>query len=263
MNIHYKIHKNKKDVYIVFLHGLGGNMHAWNDIVKIILNYGYSICTIDLRGHGKSFRPKNIDKYQLHYFADDIHHIITKEKINKFIIVGHCFGGVVSSIYQYKYKSAKAAVFIGSTHKSPLRLKVISPFLTLINYFLSNYLPNKSLLNRRDFKKFINTSDYSAKRIISDILDTSPRSYSAIFYQFNQYNGEKILPYIKIPTLIITGEKDTVFYTKYGKRINELIKKSQLVTVPKANHILVINNAHTVSQLILNFINNLDKKIFD
>ncbi len=58
MKINYKIHKNKNDLYLVFLHGLGGNLYAWNEIRTIMHKKNYSTLAIDLRGHGESFRPK-------------------------------------------------------------------------------------------------------------------------------------------------------------------------------------------------------------
>jgi len=260
MKINYKIHKNKNDLYLVFLHGLGGNLYAWNEIRTIMHKKNYSTLAIDLRGHGESFRPKKINDYKLEYFADDINKIIKKEKIKKFVIIGHCFGGVIASIYQNKYKKAKGAILIASTYKSPKRLKAIIPVLGLFNYFLSNYLPDKNLYNRKSFDDFINTGDYNPKRIFTDILNTSPKSYSATFYQFNKYNGEKILPKINIPVLIISGENDTIFNLKYAEKIAKLIKKSKLEIIEHTNHILIINYPQKITKLIIKFLNGLLKK---
>ena len=257
IKLNYDYHKDNKTFTLIFLHGLGGNLYAWNKIRDQLHNKNYSTIGIDLRGHGNSERPKKLDDYKLELFADDIHKIIKKEEINKFILVGHCFGGVVSAIYQDKFKDAAGTIFIGTTDRSPKRLKLLHPIMYIINNFLLNFLSDKNYCDRKHFDNFINTSDFDIKRIFSDIANTSPKSYSATFYQFSKYNGEKILPNINIPVLIIYGQKDRVFYTKYARRLHKLINNSKLVEIPQANHILIISQPKKVAKEIDKFCSNI------
>jgi len=240
MKINYSYNKKGKQPTIIFLHGLGGNLHAWDPITTILNKRGFSTLSIDLRGHGKSERAIEPQEYKIDNFVNDIDKLIIKLKIDNFIVVGHCFGGVVASVYQYKYKKAKLLIMIGSTHKAPKRMRLLYPFMFIANHFILKYIPSEHADERLDFSKFIGTGDYNLLRIASDIKHTSIKSYSATFYQFNNYNGEDILKSIKIPILIISGKKDLVFTDKYAYRICELAKDATNVKIKHANHIMII-----------------------
>ena len=106
--INYDISKKESDSYLVFIHGVGGDLAAWKKERNLFHKKGYSTIAIDLRGHGKSGRPKLLKDYNLKFFARDIQTVLKHEKIKDFSIVGHCFGGMVTMIFHKLYpKKAK------------------------------------------------------------------------------------------------------------------------------------------------------------
>ena len=46
------------------------------------------------------------------------------------------------------------------------------------------------------------------------------------------------LPFIKVPTIIIWGDKDQSVPVENARLINEKIKKSKLIIIPGADHLL-------------------------
>ena len=53
----------------------------WRNERVFLHKKGISTIAVDLRGHGKSGRPKLLGDYNIEKFAGDIHSIIKKEKI--------------------------------------------------------------------------------------------------------------------------------------------------------------------------------------
>ena len=61
----------------------------------ILLNYfeekkfkdQYNILTFDLRGHGNSWKPKNLEDYEIKKFAEDFFELVSFLKIKKFILI--------------------------------------------------------------------------------------------------------------------------------------------------------------------------------
>ena len=164
INYLYKNDNVTKKITFVFLHGLGGNLYAWKDYFSLFNKRGYATLAIDLRGHGLSKRADKPQQYDLEIFARDVKKILDKEKIKNFVLVGHCFGGVIASIFQKKYKSAKALILISATSKAPTRLKIVEPILGLLNRF-HEYLPEDKIVNRTDYSEYIGTTDYDINRI--------------------------------------------------------------------------------------------------
>ncbi|KKS18696.1 MAG: hypothetical protein UU77_C0070G0001, partial [candidate division WWE3 bacterium GW2011_GWC1_41_7] len=59
---------------------------------------------------------------------------------------------------------------------------------------------------------------------------------------------------IKKPTLIIEGLNDKVFPPEVARKLNKNIIKSKLVLIPKANHIIVINNPKEIVKELITFL---------
>ena len=88
---------------IIFIHGLSGSSSAWM-LYEKKLNKMYNIISLDLRGHGKSFRPKKLKDYSIRLFSNDIYNLAKKEKLSKFILVSHSFGNLITLDFAKKHQ---------------------------------------------------------------------------------------------------------------------------------------------------------------
>lgn len=245
---------------IIFLHGLGGNLRAWDTQLSYFQKKGYQTITFDLRGHGLSGRPKDIKDYSIEKFAEDIVTFLKIYPQKKVTIVGHCFGGiVVLKIVKYMKIKPKAIILV-STSTNPLQshqfLYKYSKFLRPIaSVFLKFPLPIGQI-KQVSFEKFSGTSDWNPQRIFSDIFHTTLQSYLATFsYEITVNVGQ--LEYITCPTLIIHGVKDSIFPVSAAYRLHQDIKQSKLVIFRTANHIIPFNNPTELSSNIETFLDNL------
>lgn len=77
---------------LIFIHGWSCDSRYWYNQIEQF-SEKYQVITIDLAGHGNS--SANRDNYTMLAFAEDIKSVITKNKINKAILIGHSMGGGV------------------------------------------------------------------------------------------------------------------------------------------------------------------------
>lgn len=240
--------------FLILLHGLGGDYGAWKTERKFFHKNNISTIAIDLRGHGLSGRPARRKDYKLENFAKDVLGIIKKEKVKNFTLVGHCFGGIVAILFHKITKIAKSYVLVNTTYKAPQLPKFAS--IKMIKYFnrLLEYTAAGGHKAHVDFSRFIGTKDFDIGRICSDISHTSLKSWLFSFEKTLKFSGSQILKEIKKPVLVIGGEKDRIFNTDIAKKINQLVEKSRLRIIPRANHITVINNPDFLGKEILEFI---------
>ncbi len=258
-HINYSIKRLKSEQFLVFIHGAGGDLTAWNSEVNFFQDKGYSTLAIDLRGHGLSDRPSRLDDYHLDNFARDIKAVLDKEKVTDFVIIAHCFGGMVTMEFQKLYPNIAAKyILIDTTSKAPQRLKAVrllgSPILPIFNFLLQTRFLDRTNFNHVDFDKFIGTGDLNVERIYSDISHTTFRSWLFTYQHIAQFDGREALKNINVPVLIIHGEDDKVFGIHKAVEINGLVDKSILDIIPQANHIIVINNSDILSEKIYNFL---------
>jgi len=252
--INYDKHQNEIDHWLVFIHGVGGSLNAWDKERNFFHKKGYSTLAIDLRGHGSSERPNKFEEYTLNNFVKDINKIITYEKISKFTLIGHCFGGMLSIIFHHLFPNkASSYVLIDTTYKSPMineKLKS-SNIMKWAHKILNGINGAPGVAN---FKQFEGTGDYNMRRIYSDITNTTLKSWVFTLENIGSYDGIEILKKITQPVLIIHGEKDKIFPIDKAYKIDSLVKNSILSIIPNTNHIIVINNPAAINKSILRFI---------
>ncbi len=255
--IYYHKTEKDKDRWLIFLHGFGGDLTAWQKERAYFTEGGLSTIAMDLRGHGLSERSNNKDFYKLGNFAKDVVALIEIEKLKNVVVIGHCFGGMVATYFQTQFpKISRALILVDTSFKPPF----ISPhgvsqvLLKHLFDLLVKIAPNINLHGHADFDQFVGTPDINLKRIFSDILHTSLKSYFLLCDQLIELDLKQLLSKIDVPTLIIEGAKDTIFPPDVAKYLNLRIKKSELDIIEGANHILVLNNPKQLEESIERFL---------
>src|SRR5688500_14197044 len=84
---------------IIALHGLGGSLYSWRELVGKIPNH--QLILIDFRGAGKS--PKLLDKrYSTHDQAELIYQYIREKNLKNLTLMGNSYGGAVALLVAIK-----------------------------------------------------------------------------------------------------------------------------------------------------------------
>lgn len=250
---------------IVLLHGAGGDHLAWRVQYPALHAAGYSTLAIDLRGHGYSDRPVRAADYALERVAADVYEVLQALEIDDFIIVGHCFGGMVATMFHQAHPDlSKGYLLLDTAAKAPGLPAWVArnaPWALNATGKLLEFLPGeRRRLLHADMQAFRGTSDIEPLRLLSDAEHTTLRSWMLIYRGIAQYDGVEALKTMYQPVWVVVGEEDTVFTVEDSKYIQQHVPGSKLITVPGANHIIVVNNPDTVEKLILNFI--ADQAIF-
>jgi len=259
-NITYDIYygKNKKN-FLIFVHGVGSNLESWKEIRLFFHKLGIPTIALDLRGHGKSDRPKSLENYDLKNFARDIKEIMNKEHISNPILIGHSMGGMVVLTFHELYPNlAKEYIIISSSYKTPKKLRKIFKKIASLIVFLNKKLTSinpPSIAEYGPRNPFFSHNDVHIGRIFRDMKKTSFKSWLFSLENINKFNETGILKTILKPVLILSGGKDNIIEVANSKKLHKLIKKSELKIFPDKNHIIILTNPKEVSEEILSFIN--------
>ena len=255
-NLYYRTNEFKIGrPVLVFVHGISGSSSAWK-LYEEKFGQDYNILTFDLRGHGKSGKFKKLEDYEIKKFAEDLFDLVAFLKIEHFTLIGHSFGVLVVFSFLEKHLNMVEKLVLLSPSYAPNKIlmsKILKPLFSLIG-LLKIFPLNLERRGHVDYSKFINTSDWYIPRMIEDVGITSLHVY--LYGSKNSYdvNYESLLDKIKIPTLIMHGQKDTIFPVAHAKFIHDKIKNSQLIILENSNHILVLNNFAEVSEAIIKFL---------
>jgi pimeloyl-ACP methyl ester carboxylesterase len=254
--IYYRINEFQDDrPTLVFIHGLSGSSSAWLEYEKEF-EKKYNLVFFDLRGHGKSLRFPKYKDYEIANFADDLCELISRLKIEKFVLISHSFGALVALEFLTKHQDkVMAAVFLSPSFsvKNRKAALVIRPLLAAAKLF--DLIPYSSKAGGHvDYSKYKNTGDWNIRRTIADSFNTGLRSYLFSARQTYKVDYENFLEKIKMPVLLVHGKKDTIFPAENSIIMSQKIKNSKIIFLDKADHIVVLNNFSEVSEIIDDFI---------
>jgi len=251
LNYQYLPLKNSP-LTLVFLHGLGGDLTAWEKETKSLNEAGYSTLAIDLPGHGLSADTNIPADYTLEAAAKDIYKVLTHEKISNYALVGHCYGGMVALMSAHLYPDhLKGLILIDTSYKANfLNLETANlDFITkTLSALSANFIPQQ----KTDFIR-----DWDLTRLAKEIKKTALASYFLTFKNTLTFDGTHILADLNCPSLIIHGQEDSVIPPEIAKQMNHRLKNSTLEFIPNANHIIVLNNPNELTKTILTFLNKV------
>ena len=81
---------------VLLCHGWPESWYSWRHQIPVIANAGFTAVAYDVRGYGESDKPHNIEAYTLKELAADVVGIADALGHNKFITIGHDWGGPIA-----------------------------------------------------------------------------------------------------------------------------------------------------------------------
>ncbi|OGD79621.1 hypothetical protein A2368_02710 [Candidatus Collierbacteria bacterium RIFOXYB1_FULL_49_13] len=262
ISLYYRCRKFRGSPHtLIFLHGLGGNLTAWSMERRFFHGRKISTYAIDLRGHGYSGRSEDPDSYKLPRIAQDINELVIAKKISHPILVGHCFGGIISIIAAAQKPSLYCSLVLIDTDFKPPWFATDLLDINLIRALEKplSHLPDIHFPSHTNYQQWVGTSDWDWPRIFHDILHTSLKSYLRITHEVTGMDNSHLLHHLKMPILVISGQDDTIYPPKTAINLKNKLKQADFKLIKHGNHILVINQPKEISQAIIDFLSPLHK----
>jgi non-heme chloroperoxidase len=256
LSIYYEVSGKGKRT-LIFLHGLGGDVAAWDEIRTFFHQLGYATIAIDLRGHGYSGHPEFQEGYHFERIADDVHQVLTAEKIRENIIVGHCFGGIVGYIYAARYPDSSAAlILISISYKTPYisRNSLPGKLLGISMKKFAAIAPGKVSPRHADYTIGKFEKDFEPMGLLRVLKHNSLRNYFMLMDEMVMLDAEAEVRSLSLPTLMINGTDDSIYTAKMAKKIQSMIKDSELIFIDNGNHPVVLNNPMESARAIAVFL---------
>ncbi|MHA2119834.1 MAG: alpha/beta fold hydrolase, partial [Promethearchaeota archaeon] len=98
---------------LLLIHGLGSSTRDWEEQVPVF-STKYQVITIDLRGHGKTDKPKG--PYSIKMFAEDIAELLNILEIKLVNVLGISLGGGVAFQIAVDFPDlVKSLIIVNST----------------------------------------------------------------------------------------------------------------------------------------------------
>ncbi|MFW5708666.1 MAG: alpha/beta fold hydrolase [Chloroflexota bacterium] len=218
-----------RDRTIVFIHGYAGCAETWEYQINHFARH-YRVIAPDLRGHGQSDAP--FTQYTMDELVEDLNAIVnTLQLPQKFILIGHSFGGSICVEYANRYpERLDKLVLIATAGEYPLPRRAVWAY-RLPSWFYRLWW---------EYRPKFNAEIHVMKRMA--------------FNNMRRWKGWPLLRNISTDTLIITGEKDTYFPRYVFEEAAQMIPNAERYEIGSAKHKVQLERHMAVNRAIERFI---------
>jgi non-heme chloroperoxidase len=225
---------------ILFIHGFSQCRLSWGRQLQSDLANDFRLVAIDNRGHGLSDKPR--DAYgDPKLWADDVRAVITSLDLDRPILSGWSYGGMIICDYVRAYGEDRigginlvAAISMLGTERA---LSVITPeFLALVPGFFSNDAMESigalEALLRMVFSEVPAPVDYYAMLGFNAIVP--PHVREALFSR--SLENDDVLSRLRTPVLITHGQDDAIVRPAAAEQHAAAIPHARLSLYPSVGH---------------------------
>ena len=214
---------------IVFQHGFAGVAESWEYQLTYFANQ-FRVVAPELRGHGQSDAPHS--NYTMPELVGDLHNVV--EELNlpeKFILIGHSFGGSICVEYANAYPERIAKLVLVAT-AGEYPLPKAASFLF--------HIPIRVAVPFWRYRRRWDAEYHVLKKMFVNNL--------------RQWQGWSLLRNITADTLVITGERDTYFPRYIYDDVAKLIPDAEVYDIGSAKHKVQLERHDAVNRAIERFI---------
>ncbi|HNZ26088.1 MAG TPA: alpha/beta hydrolase [Spirochaetota bacterium] len=242
-NVYYEIFGEGEP--LIFLHNGFYSSYTWSGVVKRLSRYNKAI-VYDRFGYGRSDKYGSIDGDIVDKGVEELAEFIDALNLPKVNLLGHCLGGAIALLYSLKEPDRVCKIIAESVgYYSDHKLEIKTDW-TFRPY---DEIPH----DLRDYLVAMHGEDYS--KTFWDLI----RTYRDGYIMNPDYNILNSIKNIKIPVLIMNGDRDFYFDIEHPLCARKKLKNSQFCVIPGAGHDVHADKPEEFCLAVETFLNNCEK----
>lgn len=247
-----------KALPVIFIHGFPFDHNMWMDQINE-LSSGYYCISYDIRGLGESSAGDGQNTMEL--FVDDLFSIIDELKIEQPVLCGLSMGGYIALRAIEKKQSNFKGLILCDTKSGAdtdeVKLKRAEGIRKINLEGLEGFIPD--FLNNCFSDQFKEDKKIQYQQIIDKAVCFDPVGVKGcLLAMAGRTDTTSYLSKIKIPSLVLYGEKDSLLTLDKMKEMSDKIPGSGFFIVPGAGHIISIENPGFVNDKLSDFLGKLN-----
>jgi pimeloyl-ACP methyl ester carboxylesterase len=241
LQLHVRETGNPNGKPILFIHGFSQCRLAWNKQMHSDLANDFRLLALDIRGHGLSEKPRDVYG-DSKLWADDVHAVIAALGLDKPVLSGWSYGGVIMSDYVNAYGEDQIAGtnWVGAVSRlgDPLLQAgfIGTDFLSLAPSFFSDSV-EESVTALQKFMRLCVHAEPSPEDFYFFLgynVIVPPHVRLGLFSR--HLNNDPVIAKMRKPMLLSYGEQDAIVLLSMGQHIARLAKHAKLSVYPSVGH---------------------------
>ncbi|MHA1914585.1 MAG: alpha/beta fold hydrolase, partial [Promethearchaeota archaeon] len=236
---------------LLLIHGLGSSTRDWEEQVPVF-STKYQVITIDLRGHGKTDKPKG--PYSIKMFAEDIAELLNILEIKLVNVLGISLGGGVAFQIAVDFPDlVKSLIIVNSTPE--VRVDSFKQKREFIKRTIIIKLVGMKKMGEVLAPRLFIKPEMEDKRLklIERWMENDKKAYLAALYTLKGWSVRNQISNIKCPTLVIGSDED---YTPSSikEEYTALIPNAKFIEIEDARHAVPMEKPEEFNEIIMKFL---------
>lgn len=251
---------------LIVLHGGPGLDHQMFRPYLDPLAVEYRLLYVDERGQGRS---EGVDPatLSLDRFARDVDLLAQALGLDRFAVLGHSFGAIITTYHAVELGTAAAYVISGGADESNAMLADVEASLQAMGEagkpIAASWEEEKSVQTEEQLIQLLRVqmpfhfhgeppAGYAEETVGSPEL---LRHFASAGY--GEFDYRPKLPRVSKPTLVVVGEHDRTTTPRAARILHEGIAGSELVIIPDAGHLSFVERTDVYLEAVRRFLNDV------
>lgn len=256
---------------ILLIHGLGGSRQHWQQNIPS-LSPEYRVLAVDLPGYGDSPLQAVPNDSLLHFFSASLLALMDSLSIPKAHLVGHSMGGQLAMLFALKNPGRVQTLLLAA----PAGIETFTEAQAQgLNAYARQAYPQKlpEAQIRQNYALNFYQMPEAAEALIQERLQLNESAYFPTYAQvlIKAVEGMLQTPVadrlgaLAHPVLIVFGEEDKLIPNRFlhpqlttravAEKAQQAIPDSELILLPEAGHLLMVEQSEAFNQALQNFLN--------
>lgn len=239
------------------LHGFPELSTSWRHQLPLLAHLGYRVWAPNLRGYGRSSRPRRVRAYALPHLLADVAGLIDAARPTSTMLLGHDWGGAIAwQFVLQRVRPVDRLIVLNIPHPALFLRRLFRwPQIArswYIFFFQLPWLPEWVLgrQHARPIAEAIRQTAVDKSRFPDAVLDEYRRNasqpgaltamvnyYRALFQHWPTRSQQRAMRrLLDVPTLMIWGEKDTALGKELTCGTDKLVRHLTLHYLPDVSH---------------------------
>ena len=233
-----------KGELVLFLHGIRGNRRNWAGQVEFF-SRGFQAAAWDARGYGDSDDYE--DALQFEYFTGDVLRVIEHFRAQKIHLVGLSMGGRIARNVALRAPERLHSLVMISTNPG---------FNALSSERVKQFINERRTRTPQSLRRLLGSKPNHAA--YQELLDSVSRIHEASYQKTLEasvaQDRDAPLEQIRVPTLIIAGEEDTVYPPELARDMARRIPGAELMMFEHTGHLANLEEPEKFNQAVFDFV---------
>jgi pimeloyl-ACP methyl ester carboxylesterase len=250
---------------VLLLHGWPDTSALWDQVGPLLVNAGYRVAIPDLRGCGRSDKPRDVEDYRMHHFVGDVVSIIEALGDGKVILVGHDWGAALAWIVAtFRADLIERLVVLSVGHPSAFYGSGISQQIKSWYMLLFQFEGvGEAFLRKDDYEALRRWAGHPRpEAVIEELERDGQMTTHLLWYRANVapdafVRPAPVLPPIEMPVLGIWSSGDFALGEHQMKTSGDFCDNEfRYLRIEGAGHWIPLEAASSLSREIVNFCSN-------